>query len=616
MDETPPPGAIERVLGWPLLAVAAFVAFIHGAWWLAADTVVVNGELFDGDSYAHLLRVIRLFETGGWFDNSLPRANAPYGGSLHWTRLFDALLIALSAPLVPALGFGKALYWAGVAVGPILHVAAAVALVWAALPVLGRANAHFAGVLTAAQFGILGYATTGHADHHMLFGLLTILALGFAVRALIVSTGHRRAAFFAGGFLALALWVGPEALIFLALCLLAVGVAWLSGEQGGAGKNVHITLGLTLGLALVLLIERGPAGYVDVEYDRLSIVHLTLAALLGVFWSAVGAASRFWSGRHGAFRRLLAALAGAGAIAWAMWLLYPKVLLGPLGQFDPALIYIFDDISEFGPIEDVPRLLLYLGGGVFAAPWVVWRAKEEWNGPRRWPWLLIAGGVFVYLAFAVNWARGSLYAGIFIAVVVADLVGRAEEIVATRLAGTARVLALTAAAAFLAAGPLAAGAGGLYAKMNSGEGKRAGGGSCFLQAMTNYLNGPPWSGRSRTVLASPNFGPEILYRTNHKVIGTLHHRNGVGILDSVRILGGADEAVVLRLVRRRGIELILICLNSGSGGYIRGRADKRILYRRLERGEPPAWLEEIAIPRDLGQAFRLFEVLAPPASGE
>ncbi|MEE9545006.1 MAG: hypothetical protein V3V55_05370, partial [Rhodospirillales bacterium] len=324
----------------------------------------------------------------------------------------------------------------------------------------------------------------------------------------------------------------------------------------------------------------------------------------------------FYSGRHGAVRRLLAALAGVGAIAWAMWLLYPKILLGPLGQFDPALIYLFDDISEFGPIEDVPRLLLYLGGGVFAAPWVVWRAKEEWNRPHRWPWLLIAGGLFVYLAFAVNWARGSLYAGIFIAVVVADLVGRADEIVATRLAGAARVLALTAAVTFLAVGPLAAGAGGLYAKMNSGEGKRAGGGFCSLQTMTRHLNGPPWSGRSRTILASPNFGPEILYRTNHKVIGTLHHRNGAGILDSVRILGGADEAEVLRLVRRRRIELILICLNSGSDGYIRGRADKRILYRRLEKGDPPAWLKEIAIPQDLRQAFRLFEVIAPLASGE
>ena len=607
MDETPPPRAIERVLGWPLLAVAAFVVFIHGAWWLAADTVVVNGELFDGDSYAHLLRVIRLFETGGWFDNSLPRANVPYGGSLHWTRLFDALLIALSAPLVPALGFGKALYWAGVAVGPILHVAAAIALVWAALPVLGRANAHFAGVLTAAQFGILGYATAGHADHHMLFGLLSILALGFAVRALIVPAGHRRAALFAGGLLALALWVGPEALIFMALCLLAAGVAWLSGERGGAGKNVHITLGLMLGLALVLLIERGPAGYGDVEYDRLSIVHLTLAALLGLFWSAVRAASRFWSGRHGAVRRLSAALAGAGAIAWAMWLLYPKVLLGPLGQFDPALIYIFDDISEFGPIEDIPRLLLYLGGGVFAAPWAAWRAKEEWNGPRRWPWLLIAGGLFVYLTFTVNWIRWSLYAGIFIAIVLADLVDRADAAITARIGGAKRIPVKVLAILLLIMGPSAAGI--VAVGKEPGAGRRAGGqDACPLQMMSGFLNRPEWADRQRTIVASANFGAEILYRTRHGVVAILQHRSGAGILDGIGILGGGEESEILSLVRRRAVDLILLCPGSRNDGYFVKGGDKGALYRRLEKGEPPGWLKEIGLPDPLQEKFRLFEV--------
>ncbi len=598
----------KPVLGWPLLAVAAFVAFIHVGWWLAVDTVVVQGGFYDGDSYAWLLRTTRLYETGGWLDNSLPRANAPYGGSLHWTRLFDALLIALSAPLIPLLGFGKALYWAGAVIGPVLHMAAAVALVWAVMPVLGRANAHVAGILTAGQFGILGYATIGHADHHLLLGLLTILALGFVIRAQIASSGHQRAAFLAGGFLALALWVGPDALIFLALCLLATGLAWLSGVPGGVGKNVHFTLGLTLGLALALLIERGAAGYGDVEYDRLSILHLTLAALLGLFWIAVRRAGGLVC--SGVVRRFFVALAGVGAIASVMWFLYPKILLGPLGGVDPDLLYYWGDISEFAPIEDIPRLLLYLGGGLFAAPWALWRARMEWNGAHRWPWLLIAGGVFIYLALGVNWARGSLCAGIFIAILVADLIGRADEVIAARLAGTAKVLALTAVAAFLAVGPMAAGAGGLYGKLNSDEGKRAASGFCPLQGMTRYLNEPPWSGPGRAILASPNFGLEILYRTGHKILGTLHHRNAAGILDTVKIFGGNDDAEVLRLVRRRRIELILICLNSGSDGYIRGRADERILYRRLEKGSPPAWLKEVILPRDLGQIFRLFEVLA------
>ena len=119
-------------------------------------------------------------------------------------------------------------------------------------------------------------------------------------------------------------------------------------------------------------------------------------------------------------------------------------------------------------------------------------------------------------------------------------------------------------------------------------------------------------GRGLTILGSANFGPEILYRTNHKVLGTLHHRNSAGILDSVGILGGADEAEVRRLVRERRVDLILLCPGSGDDGYLVGRNGGPILYRRLENGEAPGWLREAPLPPELGQSFRLFEVVALP----
>ena len=139
---------------------------------------------------------------------------------------------------------------------------------------------------------------------------------------------------------------------------------------------------------------------------------------------------------------------------------------------------------------------------------------------------------------------------------------------------------------------------------------------CPLRAMSRQLNAPPWDTRPRTILASPNFGAELLYRTPHKVLGTFHHPNAQGILDGVRILGGAEESATLGLIRERKIDLILICANSGRAGYIRGRDDEGILYRRLEDGNLPGWLREIEVPGNLGQAFRLFEVAPAPGSGK
>ncbi len=127
--------------------------------------------------------------------------------------------------------------------------------------------------------------------------------------------------------------------------------------------------------------------------------------------------------------------------------------------------------------------------------------------------------------------------------------------------------------------------------------------------MARYLEQPPWADHPRTILASVNFGSELLYRTRHRVTATLHHPQAPGILDSVRILGGVDDGEILKLVRQRQIDLILICENSADDGYFLMGGGDRILYKRLERGEFPEWIVEVGLPRDLRQGFRLFEIV-------
>ena len=583
---------------WPWLAVALFVAFVQGVWWLWVDDDVVRGALADGDSYAHLVRVLDLVEAGGWFDSGFPRANAPFGDTLHWTRLFDVILIALAMALMPVLDFADALFWAGVMVSPVLHVLAAIALVWATMPVLGSTGAFVAGALTAVQFAILNFASVGRADHHMVFVLIAVLAFGFIVRSLNRDDVRRGDALAAGLLLALSLWVGPETLIFLALCLAASGLAWLTGESGGAARNVDLTLGLTVGLVLVLLVERGPQGIAMVEYDRVSIVHLTLALLLLGFWAGTASRTMKRAGRLGV------SAVGVVVISAVMLTLYPNIFLNPLDQVDPIVASIFDRISEYASIGDTAHFLVYLGGAIFAVPWAVWRTTEEWQGPHRWAWVLTGGALIVYLALAIDWIRWSLYAGLFLTIVLADLIARVDGAVTRRLAGPARVLVKVLLTVFLAIGPFGLGAVGLYAADGAGAPR-----NCPVREMADVLNRPPWGERSRIILASANFGTEILYRTGHKVVSTLHHRNAAGILDGVRILGGHDDGVVLGLVRRRGIDLVLLCPESDNDSYFLKGTDDRALYRRLENGDPSSWLREVALSTSLAQRFRLFEVM-------
>ena len=195
--------------------------------------------------------------------------------------------------------------------------------------------------------------------------------------------------------------------------------------------------------------------------------------------------------------------------------------------------------------------------------------------------------------------RWSLYAGLFISIALADLMVRADGVIGLNFGRPWRLPVKALALVILAVGPLAVGAAAL-----PGEREKEAG--CPLGDMARYLNGPEWSATSRTIVASANFGPELLYRTPHRVVATLQHRNADGILDGLGILGGADQAAVLRLVRARDVDLILLCPGSGDDSYF-PKGDGA-LYRRLEADNVPGWLGEVALPAALGRHFRLFRV--------
>jgi hypothetical protein len=584
----------ERLTGISTLAaVAGFVVVAHLAVAVAGGSTAFSGGFFDGDSFMRVMRVARLLDTGAWFDSVFHRANAPFGFETHWTRPFDLLMVVLAAPLMPFLGVAGAVHAAGVVVSPLLHGAMAAALVWAVTPLLGRIGAVVAAMVSVAQLGIMKLTAFGVADHHAAFLLLTVLTLGFMIRAL----GGTGGAFAAGVAAALGLWVGPEMLLFVALCLGVLGLAWVAGDGAGARRNTRFALGLALGTAAALLIERG-GGLATVEYDRISLVHLTLAVLLLGVWRAVSAIERMRP--VGVVARLALGMAAAATVAVVMLLLYPKFLHGPEADIDAALFPVLDTIHEYWPLGDLANLLGYVGTALFAFPMLAWRLWAERRGPKAWAWGLIAAGACVYVGLAIDWIRWAPYAGIFLSVALADLMVMVDLALTARMAMAARVPAKILVFLSIVLGPLVA--GGLLAEEHKITGP-----ACPLPALTRHLAGED----SRTILAAANFGPRILYETGHRVIATVHHRNEDGLLDSIRLLRAAEDAEALRRVRRRGIDWILLCPGYTGNHYTRDGDGDGHFYRRLEKGVLPAWLAEVPLPEPLAERFRLFAVSLP-----
>ncbi|MFM8482923.1 MAG: hypothetical protein ACKOBT_06210, partial [Actinomycetota bacterium] len=186
---------------------------------------IARRELIDTDGYMRYARIMDLLEgRNGWFDGWIHWSNSPFGHSMHWTRPLDALVIGLAAPMAPFIGWAEAVYWAGIASGPLILLALVGVVVWVARPFMSAQAAALAGLICVFQPGVLGYSTLGRLDHHVLIALISLMALGGTLRSL---DGLGPPAVWTGVLGAVGLWVSTEAILPVGLSLAALVIAWV-----------------------------------------------------------------------------------------------------------------------------------------------------------------------------------------------------------------------------------------------------------------------------------------------------------------------------------------------------------------------------------------------------
>ena len=315
-------------------------------------TPLLEGELIGTDGYMRLVRVELLHETGAWFDGRIPRSNAPYGDTLHWTRPFDLLVLGAAWLLTPVLGFRDALFWGGSFVSPpLLLLATGYALIWAAKPLVDRENRPLVILIFLAQLGVMAYSLPGRVDHHTLQMFLIALIVGLVTRCCGVRPRVREAVF-AGVVLGLGLWISTEFLIMTVLTMAAIWLAWLRHGSAGSRQAVGFAAGFAGSLVFALLAERPWAEMLDEEYDRISVVFLVMALLHLAYWSVIAWAERV--GRLGLGIRLSLSVVAAAVGGAAMYGVYPKFFGGGMVDVDPEVARVFlSKIKEMKPIVPV-----------------------------------------------------------------------------------------------------------------------------------------------------------------------------------------------------------------------------------------------------------------------
>ncbi|WP_447968954.1 hypothetical protein [Nitrospira sp. M1] len=582
-------------------------------WFLKGPVPLLEGGLVGSDSYMHLNRVVQLVESGEWFSSVYPRSNAPYGETLHWTRLMDILLISGASVASIVVPFSTALHWWGVLLSPVLQIVALVSLVWVMRPIFDREHQLLAGGVFLFHPALLQSFFAGRPDHHGFLVVCFIVLLGLTFR-IMTCLPFARWCVFAGIVATGAIWASVESLVALSVCISVLAMGWVWYGQDWGIRNLIVTSTLSVLTCVALLVDRGIWQFFHDEYDRFSVVHWSVLSLIASFWIVMCLVERLWDRRATSLHRLLLGIIGIVVVLSIQWMLFPKFFQGPLVDVDPQFITLFwNRIAETQPLISTEfwqfgRFILYLGIALPAIPYLIWLVFKESNDSYRLFWLLIAVGIFVFLPLTLHEMRWAAYAELLMVFPYTHLMGRVLQ----RIAGSFSMpwiavvkmsIVFVSAMWFLLVG----------AKMIEAEDHGVStttSHNCPVIPLSKYLNDPAGFGRqNQMILAFVDFGPELLYRTSHHVIMTPYHRNVLGNLDGFQILSDSTGNLAKRLLQTRGVDLILTCPSSpAESSFFQSPDNPLSLYDRLNQGRFPQWIREVNLPASLDEHFKLFQV--------
>ncbi|MBL4692846.1 MAG: hypothetical protein JKY92_05900 [Magnetovibrio sp.] len=604
------------------LAAAVFIAvclvFIPSYFGNLSEPFVF--ERFVGsDTYMRVLRVRDWWDAGQWYQTFSPRSNWPYGETLHWTRPFDVLLVILAAPFAPFVGMHKALFFSGVIISPILLVSTIWVMVWGSRPFLNPKGRVILVILFTFQPITHYYYVAARPDHHsmILFGFATVLVL--LARFAHAPANSRSAVAWAGAMTAFGLWVSVESLSIELFALLAIGGLWIwhGHDEWLSALRRYATVG-ALAILVALFIERPPHEWLgSEEYDRLSTVHVALLALIALGIEGM------WRLRHryntSLWGRAGAAVGAAICAALVMHLLFPDFFKGPFGAaMEPRLQDMWlNKIKEFQPLTKtdtntiitalvllVPTAWLMIWGGIIAKTRP--RSQADIN-----QFVVLAVAVGLYVPLTLLQSRWGGYMGIAVLPGWVLLLQHILKWHGGPLIGSNPGTPVYRAPLFclVAVGHLLLTVG-LKIIVNPPELAKPK--PCLWREITPYLNSPDFAdGRPQTFLTFIHQGPEFIYRTKHRVVGTPYHRNTAGLLDSFTAFTSTNEAESKAIFEKRKIDYLLTCVKAVEEKFfLEFKGDT--LMRKITQGNPPKWLKPAPLPDGLAENFHLYHFQSPP----
>ena len=553
MTRQPPDASSGSAPSWPLWRTLLCVVLLAAAVEVALALIAGNlarGKLLDPDCYLHLQRALRLL-TGTWQEGGFePRINAPFGFSVHWTSLFDGLLVLMATPFTWAgLAPRDAVYAGGIIISPVLLILSLCVLAVGVRRWLPGPAFLLLVVLFFTQPHLSGAFLAGRPDHHSLIMGLFLVQLawlyGMCSPALRSGRVADVLALVAGVTAGLQLATTVEGLLIILMVSLILALGWLWLARDLLRPLLLYWLG-ALGMIILWLAASQSEAFFTPAYDRVSIVHVAVLAsgvaglLLARFLST--RLSRVW------------ALAAGGALALALVAaLYPDFFRGPWAHVGPAIRAWHREIGELQPLlpTSAGGAAAFLGqfaAALFALPLMLHLLRRG-DDSDRLAMLVSACGLVLFggLSLAqMRWSGGvqavmllpwTLTVLHIMRSSMAWAVGRWRLPLRTPLVMAALLVQI------------------VPSQMMSAQAQSGPGTDCDWTAAANALAVLP--DQRGIVLTELWHGPEILWRTGFDVVAGPYEMEEA-LRDTQRFEQG-DLAARREVLARRGIALVLSC---------------------------------------------------------
>lgn len=590
----------RHALRWQIAVMVATVAAVIALSLANGESPVLSGQLPDSDDYMRLVQVFHWLDSGDWWGRVLPRLNPPEGTLINWARPADLPYAAIVSALSPFLGRTNAAIAAAAIVPPLLQLPLFLwAMSWASRPLLGWRLALLCGPLALLSDYVFFQFIPGRADHHSWHVMVSTLLLGSAIR-FALKPDDRAARLVAAFAIAFGLWLGGEALPWVAAFNLGLAVIWLFSGRPILASALQVSLASLVACLVILPLAQPPGLRFSVACDDFSLVYGGLPAFMLVFWGAAWLAAPYSATP---WHRLGLAIIGACLLGIGFFSAFPACRGGPYGEIDPRLADVW--LQHTGEMLSVKALFGGVGRGAIAiiGPLLATLAAVigslRQQGQQRLVWLAMSCFLLPALAIACLHVQVLPHAA---ALSTIPLVWTIEQVSRQRRSARWPISLSTLIAVIycvIAVLPprLVDIAGGSASEVGTAPG-------CDLKQAASFLSDPAGLGAKTRLIAAPiDEGAELLFRTPHDLLAGPFEHDASGNLDLFDLFTAHSDEAAHTIALRRHIDIVMFCRPEAVMWLPEDPAN---FVTRLEKGDRPLWLTPLEAPAASG--YRIFSV--------